>query len=55
VSSAIPLSAGGFDERPRFVLTLTLLPDGKALVAGGPNGSSVLASAELYELGHGSR
>src|SRR5438874_3619000 len=34
--------------------TATLLPNGKVLVAGGRNGNSILASAELYDPASGS-
>jgi N-acetylneuraminic acid mutarotase len=37
----------------RSEATATLLPGGKVLVAGGYNGSSALASAELFDLGLG--
>src|SRR5215510_5436965 len=34
---------------PRSRCTLTLLPDGKVLAAGGSDGQRALASAELYD------
>ena len=36
-------------KRSRTLATATLLPDGKVLVAGGFNGTTVEATAELYD------
>jgi len=42
-------STAGSPATPRLGHTATLLPNGKVLVAGGGNGSSFVASAELYD------
>jgi hypothetical protein len=38
---------------PRIDHTATLLPSGEVLVAGGYSGSSMLASAEVFDPGSG--
>lgn len=42
-------SAAGSMTTPRFGPTTTRLPDGRFLIAGGIDGGSVVASAELYQ------
>ncbi len=51
---ALAQSPGGFTQTgeltvPRQFHTATLLPNGKVLIAGGSNGNSAWASAELYD------
>ena len=44
-------TATGSMATPRYFHTATRLADGRVLVAGGFNGSNVLASAELFVRG----
>ena len=58
MAASDPFNAAGFCRtgsmnQGRYLTTVTLLPNGKVLVAAGSDGSNYLKSAELYDMASG--